>query len=290
MLISLILCTDNYVEEMDYFFKKLEAQTSNSYELIVIDQSNNSKIWDKLNLFSKSFNSVKYQQVGFKGLSRSRNLGLTLASGDIIGFPDDDCYYQENTVELISDFFVSNRDIDFLSVRTEDPNQIHKHLTTSLTSKATILPYNTRACSITLFFRRDVFLKIGWFDVLLGLGATTPFKAGEEEDVVLRALGHGYSGIYYPITTIAHPVKNDEFDLKHIKRKYYYSCGKTAAQIKNINVVGKGYFATRMVYQLFKPFRNVFDMKKLVFSIIESFASIFTNALYFKYFIYNSKK
>lgn len=48
---------------------------------------------------------IKYIHSNIKGLSHARNIGLQKVTGDIVGFPDDDCWYDDTTLELVEKTF-----------------------------------------------------------------------------------------------------------------------------------------------------------------------------------------
>jgi hypothetical protein len=62
----------------------------------------------------------------------------------------------------------------------------------------------TRAISFTIFMRRSAALRVGAFDERLGVGADTPWGAGEETDYLLRAIASGIRGWHHPECIVRH--------------------------------------------------------------------------------------
>ena len=92
MKISLILATKGRVEEMKRFMRSLAQEGNGSFELIVVDQNEDDRVGAILRELNLRFPIIHLRSE--VGLSRARNVGATAATGDIIAFPDDDCWYQ----------------------------------------------------------------------------------------------------------------------------------------------------------------------------------------------------
>jgi GT2 family glycosyltransferase len=140
-----------------------------------------------------------------RGLSRGRNAGLRALRGEVIAFPDDDCWYDDGVLETVSHRLDSQRlDGATIPCRAAD-------------DRGTMLRWRRRPGRVTrwrvprtvissgIFLRREVLERTGLFDVELGTGAGTPFGAGEENDLVLRTLRCGAVIGYMPDLTVRHP-------------------------------------------------------------------------------------
>lgn len=57
-------------------------------------------------------------------MSYNRNVGIDNAVGQIIGFPDDDCVYENDTLEKVINFFNKNKDYKIYSCKTMDSNKV----------------------------------------------------------------------------------------------------------------------------------------------------------------------
>lgn len=60
------------------------------------------------------------------------------------------------------------------------------------------------AVSFAMFFRREAIALVGGFDETLGVGAGTPWGAGEETDFVIRLIKSGARIWYNPEITVVH--------------------------------------------------------------------------------------
>jgi hypothetical protein len=95
------------------------------------------------------------------------------------------------------------------------------------TQPHTIDKYNlwTSQTSYTTFYRAKVINQIGAFDESLGVGAGTIWGAGEETEVMLRALTGGAKGRYDPDLKIAHPEPLAVLDSSALDRGKRYNRG-----------------------------------------------------------------
>jgi hypothetical protein len=94
--------------------------------------------------------------------------------------------------------------------------------------------------SNTIFIRREVMARVGGFDETLGVGASTPFQAGEESDFLLRCLDHGYRGFYDRSFTIRHDQITESMERLHA-----YSVG--FGRVARLHNLGPTLFLTRNV-------------------------------------------
>ncbi len=116
-MISLVVCTLGRKEPLRRLLNSLAGQTYRPFEIIVVDQNAH----DYLDAVLDDFPSLPIIRVrSEKGLSRGRNAGLGRTCGTIIGFPDDDCWYDANVLQSVAKFFAARPETDLLSGRTLD--------------------------------------------------------------------------------------------------------------------------------------------------------------------------
>ena len=122
MRFSLIMATRDRLEEIKRFLQSLAEQESFDIELIVVDQNPDDRLVELLNAYRRQFSIVHLKQLS-TGASRARNQGLAHSSGDIVGFPDDDCAYPPCFLGKVSHFFQHEK-WDGLSVRIRNASQL----------------------------------------------------------------------------------------------------------------------------------------------------------------------
>jgi len=143
-----------------------------------------------------------------RGLSRARNLGISLASGGIVGFPDDDCWYPDDLLLQVKKWFDRNQTYDFLCCTAQDESG--REVASRWPSRSLVIDRDSvlRACaSASLFMRKAVLDDIGGFDERMGLGAATPFQSAEDSDLALRCLDGGRNGWFEKQLYVYHPHK-----------------------------------------------------------------------------------
>ncbi|API86351.1 glycosyltransferase [Francisella uliginis] len=99
--VSIVVCTYNRKEYLKRCLQYLHDQTSNSFEVIVV----NGPSSDGTEEFLSGVKGIKQAKNSQANLSISRNIGIELASGDIIAYIDDDAIPFDNWVERILYYF-----------------------------------------------------------------------------------------------------------------------------------------------------------------------------------------
>src|SRR5690349_10889036 len=114
--ISLLLATVGRTAELENFLLHLDAQTYRCFELIVIDQNPDDRLVAILSEYGQRF-PIRHCRSG-RGLSRARNVGLPAATGDVIAFPDDDCWYPPDLLQQVAAIFSENPAVDGITGRS----------------------------------------------------------------------------------------------------------------------------------------------------------------------------
>ena len=225
--ISLIMATLGRKEEPERFLASLQAQSYRNFELIVVDQNEADYLNDIIMSYQEKF-ALKYIRIQEKGLSKARNIGLKYVTGDILGFPDDDCQYMKDTLEKVEREFSRRNCIGITGILVHTPVEmpVEKALKINL--------YNvwTRGISTTMFFKKTVVDVVGVFDEMLGVGSGTPYGSGEETDYMIRILKN--NGVLFNVSSIIvqHPKENLKDD-KIKEKAYNYSRGRMYVLKKN---------------------------------------------------------
>jgi len=224
MKFSLVLGTRGRVLELQRFLEALERQTHRNFELLVVDQNPDNRLVRILARAGTRFPIIHL--CSEPGLSHARNLGLQFAHGDIVGFPDDDCWYSPDLLERVHNSFTCHPDAHGLSGRCIDYTGRNSHGRWDMTAgRITRFNIFKRCNSNTIFLRQLVIERVGTFDEQLGVGAQTPWGAGEDTDYILRALAAGYVAFYSPDIQIYHDNPSPRPDRTQLVRRLSYSRG-----------------------------------------------------------------
>jgi glycosyltransferase involved in cell wall biosynthesis len=210
--------------EVELFLEKLKIQTYKSFELIIVDQNQDNRVFDICSRYN-SFIPIRYLRSGKTGLSVNRNIGLASCDGDIIAFPDDDCEYSEDTLEKVFSFFNENKGFGFYTCNTKDKTQSGSIFKGSeFNAPVTLKNFMRTAISFTIFVRSEG-IRGFRFDEQLGVGAA--YGSGEESDLLLYLLKNKTRGFYHAGDYIYHPFKPLDSE-----RALYYGRGYGALHKK----------------------------------------------------------
>ena len=202
MSVSLIICTLGRLEPLRRLLTSMRNSTITPQDIIVVDQ-NSAGFLDAV------LADFKDQPIAHlsseRGLSRARNVGLAVAKGDIVAFPDDDCWYPADSISRVEAMFADEPKLSLVTARTVDASGLTS-VSPHIAERATITRDNVFQIgnSNGLFVRRNLAQAAGGFNETLGVGAASPFQSGEETDFVLRCLGTGAIGRYDPALLIHH--------------------------------------------------------------------------------------
>jgi glycosyltransferase involved in cell wall biosynthesis len=202
--LSLILCTYQRTAELDRLFESLAMQTFKDFEVIVVDQNSDDRLSPYLDKAHTWGIDIKHIRFHPPNLSAARNIGIQSARGGWVGFPDDDCWYERDLLEQLSECFTCTDALTGAAARWAEYEE-PPGLPLRLTWKRSRLFRDRMMASFMLFFNRKLFEHIGGFDPRLGVGQW--FGAGEETDVVMRALRAGGVLTFHPYATVHHPNK-----------------------------------------------------------------------------------
>ena len=206
MLISLVLCTVGRVDEVEHFLQSLLNQIDpGSFEIILVDQNEDTRLEKILDCYRQK---LKIKVVGSaRGLSRARNVGLKHCEGNIIGFPDDDCLYPVETLKRVREAFKEHPEANILTGRTSNEFGAEERRWSRRKKWLTEISVWRHAISFSIFVKGPSKALSEGFNESLGVGAGTPWGAGEETDLLLRSIAAGEKIIYEPNLVIYHPIK-----------------------------------------------------------------------------------
>jgi glycosyltransferase involved in cell wall biosynthesis len=223
MRYSILLATCGRTEELHQFFRSLLAQTWRDFEVLVIDQNPDDRVCEALQPYAGKLPLRHLRSA--PGHSRAFNIGLAHITGDIIAFPDDDCWYDPDLLGRVERFFRENPEWNGITGREIVPPGFSsgarwdKH-----PGRITRRNVWRRAITFSIFLRRSA-VEGAWFDESLGVGAGSPWGAGEETDYVLRALERGHAIYYDPSLGIWHKGRSGPYRPEIYTKARHYGMG-----------------------------------------------------------------
>ena len=195
--LSLVVATKGRAAPLRALFDSLAAQTCRDLEVIVVDQNGDTRVGAPADE-GWPFPVIHLRTPGESGASRARNAGFAQASGGVILFPDDDCWYPPDFLAGALRRMAAH-EADVLAGRAADEagHDINGRFEPAVTriDRATVW---TTGIEWVVFFKRDVLAMTGGYDNDIGIGAATPWQSCEAQDLMLRAVRAGYRCIYDP--------------------------------------------------------------------------------------------
>ena len=253
--ISLVLCTVGRDHEMARCVNSIIAQNYEILEVVIVDQSGGNSI-DPYAERLRAYCRVEHLRTPKLGCSGARNLGARYTTGEVIAFPDDDCWYPPGLLAEIDDRLRFDPALDGLtgvSVFADgNPGTGRFSNAACWVQRSNIW---TTAISFTIFLRRRVLEQIGGFDEALGTGSNTCLQAGEETDYMVRACDAGFHIWFDPQIKVGHPQSDTtSYDgsklfqyglgMGYVARRHGLPAQQTAALLVR-PILGAGLFSLR---------------------------------------------
>lgn len=202
--VSLIVATVERTKELGPLFESLAAQTFKNFDVIVVDQNTDDRLLPYIENGRRDGLQIKHVRHSPPNLSGARNAGLAWATGEWVGFPDDDCWYEADLLQQLQPRFQCTDPLSGAAVQWVEEGKPALRAN-SLAWERSKNFRDIPVASFQLFFHRKLFDQIGNFDCDLGVGLW--FGAGEETDFVFRALRAGALITYEVEARVHHPVK-----------------------------------------------------------------------------------
>ena len=226
---SLILTTYKRNDDVVRFIKSVAQSTYDFVvELILVDQNEDEELRNKIDQLNSSSIKISYFNISRTSLSKARRFGMEKATQSIIAFPDDDCWYELDTLKQVYSSFEGDAQTGIVLANWVEHD--HNYPTTKRPiGISEIRQFRTvPLSSICLFANRSIINQINGFDERLGLG--TNFSGGEDFDIVIRSSRYGKI-IFDPSAVVHHAF--DKTRSKNFKLAYNRAKGTGALYIKH---------------------------------------------------------
>jgi GT2 family glycosyltransferase len=229
MKFSLVVSTIGRTAELVALFESFDRLDYRDFEVIVVDQNSDDRIVPIIEDARWSFPLTRISTPTQRGLSRARNVGWRAAKGEIVTFPDDDCWYPEWMLSKALSL-LEETGADMLAGRAAD--QTGRSINGSFEPVAQqIGTGNVWSTQIewVVFFKRSALERLGGYNEDIGIGAYTPWQACEGQDITLRALAIGLRCSYSPSLYAHHKEAistNPDETLRRKQRGYARGMGR----------------------------------------------------------------
>jgi glycosyltransferase involved in cell wall biosynthesis len=223
VLYSILLATLGRTNELDQFLRSLAAQTLKDFELVVVDQNANDCVERILKSYSRLFPIVHLRCR--RGHSRAFNTGLERVRGEIVAFPDDDCWYDSDLLSRVARLLKLHSECSGVTGReVVEPGFICGGRWDSERGFLTRKNIFGRAITFTMFLRSNVARQYS-FDETMGVGADTRWGAGEETDYLLQMMQDGHLILYDPSITVWHQGRSGPYTTEIYSKARSYGMG-----------------------------------------------------------------
>ena len=191
--LSLVICTYGRIKQLGEIIQSIRCQSVAPKEIIIVDQNPPGFLDDLLEGCAGKENII-HKRVTFTGASKARNFGASIATSELIAFPDDDCIYREDTIKnVIRGFERDNKLGVLIAGKDEILNASPKaknQMKNTITEIHTVLDlFKAKAETSNIFARKKVLSNLEYvFDINIGPGKVTEWASNEETDLLVRLL------------------------------------------------------------------------------------------------------
>jgi glycosyltransferase involved in cell wall biosynthesis len=248
MKISVLICTRNRAKSLEATLLAFFAQQfagCYDFELIVIDNDSTDETEQVVERCRAHHPMVRYLFEKRRGLTFARNAAINAARGEVLAFTDDDVLVSEDWLDEVHREFASDPGLLMLGGRVLLAGDQQQVAWQPCDERRYIgLPDGANfAMGANMAFRRELFDRVGLFDVRLGAGRF--FAGADEAELVYRGLKSGCRLLYAPNVLVYHD--HDRLTLEQACRlEYGYAKGCAAYLIKHS--LGGDSYAMRMLY------------------------------------------
>lgn len=186
----------------------LENQSYSDVEVVVVLQPLNQSARQAVEEIVSVIKAVPVNLVVSDtiGLSKSRNIALSQAVGDILLLCDDDCRYPSDAAANIAEAMATYPDWDVIGFQMAETNSGKLHKRYPLHPQRHNLRSLMHINSVEITLRKHAVWKVKLFDERIGLG--TPYMTGEENVMLVDLFRKGFKVGYFPRVVVFHPMES----------------------------------------------------------------------------------
>ena len=202
--ISLIVATRFRTAELKRLLDSLVAQTYQAFDVIIVDQNDDDRLVPVLENYRHPLH-LNHVRSNTSGKAAANNVGLRICEGNIIGFPDDDCWYAPDLLRRIVDSFGAHPEwLAMTGCEAPSEESVRSDRFDQFAGRVNQGNIMRRHISFAAFFRSNAIAGL-FYDERLGIGANTIWGAGEETDFILRFIKRDCWVQYEPSLVVYHP-------------------------------------------------------------------------------------
>lgn len=156
----------------EFIGRTIESVLSQNYpnlEYVVVDGGSNDRTVDVLKKYE---NKIKWVSEKDGGQTEAINKGFKMITGEIMAYLNSDDTYEPDTLSVVAQYFVDNPEAMIVYGKGRHVDTNDKYINDYPTEMVSldILKNKCPICQPTVFWRRELWLKIGLFDESLQMG------------------------------------------------------------------------------------------------------------------------
>ena len=232
--IAVAIPTRNRPDHAEPCVRAVLANPEPDVDVVLIDQSDDDAT-EQAVVVHLADQRFRYVRTPSRGASNARNLGLQLTTAPIVAFTDDDCRVAADWLAKIQAIFQQDASAAIVYGRVSIPAELRA---TGFGAEfepgdreyqgyypSFEVPWGIGA---NMSVRRTLIDRVGAFDPLLGPGS--PFHAGEEVDLMIRALAAGAKVVNAAEVQVSHLGVRAGDAASKLYRGYGVATGATLAK------------------------------------------------------------
>lgn len=274
MKIEIVICTHNRVDLLAKVVDSINdaAKATNAHVtlLVILNACSDSTVdylhsYEKERVVTQNI-AIRWAEEPKPGKSYALNLALTLVSGDIVAFVDDDHRVDNEYLKSIHELSVSNPDATMFCGKIlpdwdgREPYWAHYYgdyviyplpvprYDEGNTEKEIMASTGPLPGGGNLVMRKEALARTGYFSAELGPKGHN-LGGGEDSEYVYRALNSGEKLIYSPSIVQYHYVDVERFKLRYLMQKSFQrSLSVTRVRIKDPGIPPRYLWRKLFVY------------------------------------------
>jgi glucosyl-dolichyl phosphate glucuronosyltransferase len=259
--ISVIVPTCFREEMVTACIDSLLNQTYTKFEIIVIDQMEDSRLDAILKRRFDGDSKIRYIHAVSAGAARARNMGLANATGSVVAFIDDDAVADPMWLSAVAETFKEEPTPALMAGRIFPlwagsrpswyPRQREFLLGLyDIGDQPCLLPDGDLPIAANMAGLRDVIVDSGGFDERLGFNYFRKRKrvGGEETILGQRIRNRGHRIVYEPTAVVRHHVSSSKQTRRYFLIRHFWEGVTVVEQLNLMGQIGSGRWSLHRFY------------------------------------------
>ena len=290
-LVSIVTPCYNGEKFLDRFLNSILNQNYNNIEMIFIDDGSTDKTKNIVEKYEKEFEkkdiNFTYIYQENAGQATAMNKGLPLVKGEFLVWPDADDYYENNAIEKMVNYLLTNQEKDYVRANAymrndSDLKNIIKILSPKEKSKRNLFENYIFVNDIHCF-TGPIMIRMDYFDKVKKERKIFETRAGQNWQIILPIAYKGVAGF------IDEPLYNVVVRENSHSRKKNRTLENEINRIDEHMLVLKNVLTEMNLYEKYSErLENKYNMEKMDLSLVYNdrlkakyYASLITEKKYF---------